>query len=296
MVDALSGVSAVGPVVSGHAIDSALSVAPQNVPSGVELSQAVANELSGLELSRTGQLIESILGITLPQNEETVKTQALLGSPAVSGDQSTADLAHVLSHALSNSGIFYESHLADWVSGLRSQTQILQEPQAQLDRPTKPRPDVLPSGPTHDLLQNAHTLTASLTRTIHPQSLGVLQQQLQSLDSQVIPWQGQIWPGQDLQWSVQPDDVYPHGDQEHGAGSSPIHWKSTLKLSLPHLGEVLAELRLGPQGCQISLITDALQVSKMKLALPVLGTRLQDAGIRTEQLSVQPKDIESKVV
>jgi hypothetical protein len=295
MVDALSGISAVGPVVSGHAIDSSLSVAPQNVPVSIDLAKAVANELSSLELSSTGQLIESVLGVTLPQTEETVVAQALLASPAVSGNLSTVDLAQSLSKAVSNSGIFYESHLAEWVSGLRSHTQILQEPQAQLKSPIKAHPDTLSQVPTDHFLQTAHTLTASLSSTIHPQSLGVLQQQLQSLDTQVIPWQGQIWPGQNLQWTVQPD-LNPDGSQEPYTGSSPIYWKSTLKLSLPHLGEVLAELRLSPQGCQISLITEADQVSGMKQALPVLDTRLKNAGIRAELFSVQPKENESNVV
>lgn len=288
MVDALSGVSAVGPVIAGQASNTSLGTIPLNTTSGLDIAKAVANELSSLELSSTGQLIESVLGIALPQTEQSPQAEPLLASPALSGQNSTPELAQSLNDALAKSGIFYESHLADWVSGLRTQAQILEEPQAKLDQSVATQMHPSSESPAN-ALQSAHTLSAILTNGIHPQSVGILQQQLQSMDNQVIPWQGQIWPGQDLQWSVQSDSQRDE-EQQHHPTPSPIQWKSTLKLSLPHLGEVQAELRLGPQGCQISLISEAHQVSDLKQALPILGTRLQDAGIRPEQLTVKPKE------
>jgi len=290
MVDALSGVSAVGPVGAGHAIDSSLGVVPQNVPTNLDIAKAVATEASSLELSRTGQIIESVLGISVPQTESSPSLQALLPvPPSLLGQSSTTELAQSLNQALSNSGLFYESHLADWVSGLRSQAQILQEPQATLRQSAIINPNATNSGLTNEIAQNTSTLSASLPSGIHPQSVAILQHQLQSIDNQMIPWQGQIWPGQNVEWTVQPD-IHPDEDHQQHTSSSPIRWKSTLKLSLPNMGEVHAELSLGPQGCQIHLTTEPQQLAQVQHALPVLATRLQDAGIRPEQLRVKPKE------
>jgi Flagellar hook-length control protein FliK len=290
MVDALSGVSAVGPINPGHTIDSSLGGVQQNLSSPLEIAKTLANEASSLELSSTGQLIESVLGIHPPQSEPSVSLQPLVPiPPSLLGQASTKELAQSLHEAISNSGIFYESHLADWLSGLRSQAQIMQEPQAKLAPSTILNLGANSPRPSPELTQNAHSELASLPSGIHPQSVTILQHQLQSIDNQIIPWQGQIWPGQSMEWTVQPD-IHPDEEQQQPTNASPIRWKSTLKLSLPNMGEVHAELSLGPQGCQIDLTTEPQQLSQIQNALPVLATRLQDAGIRAEQLRVKPKE------
>lgn len=286
MVDALSGVSAVGPVNAGRALDFSQGASPLNAATGLDLAKAAATDLSSLELSRTGQLIESVMSVNLPQTDHTSLTSPLLPSPAVAGQASTLELAQSLHSSLSLSGLFYESHLADWVSGFRSQAQVLQEPQAKLTN-EKTGLSSPGSDPTLTTLKQAEvSLASALPSGVHPQSIGILQHQLQAIDNQIIPWQGQIWPGQDLDWKIEPDS---DPNAEHPQGASPIRWKSTLKLTLPMLGEIHAQLILGPQGCQISLISEAHQVAEIKNALPSLGMRLQDAGIRAEQLTVKPR-------
>ena len=52
-----------------------------------------------------------------------------------------------------------------------------------------------PAGPTP-------SPDSPLSQTIAPQLQGLVQQQLEALATQSFSWQGQIWPGQDMQWEI----------------------------------------------------------------------------------------------
>ena len=58
--------------------------------------------------------------------------------------------------------------------------------------------------------------------------------------NQQIVWRGELWPGQPLQWEIAAEER-PGG--QPGEEAAP-EWRTTLRLALPHLGAVDAELRL----------------------------------------------------
>jgi hypothetical protein len=62
------------------------------------------------------------------------------GQPA-----SAAALAGALAQTVSDSGLFYESHLAEFAAGSRTLAQMAQEPQARWSAPVAARPDVAAS-------------------------------------------------------------------------------------------------------------------------------------------------------
>lgn len=80
-------------------------------------------------LSRAGQLIGSLLpaegDVATPVTLN--RGQPLLAQPPLAGSQ----LAPVLADAVKQSGLFYESHQAQWVTGRMPLQQLLLEPQAQ---------------------------------------------------------------------------------------------------------------------------------------------------------------------
>ena len=83
------------------------------------------------------------------------------GAPALSRTPSNVPhLAGAIAETISGSGLFYESHLAEWVDGARTLAQIRTEPQ---------------NGP------NPPAATSD---------------QLQALSSGAIAWRGEVWPGQ----------------------------------------------------------------------------------------------------
>jgi hypothetical protein len=90
-------------------------------------------EAAATSLSRTGQLISNLLAgardlkggtMALPLNSN----QPLATGPPTSG----RDLLPLLEQAITQSGMFYESHQAEWVEGRYSKAQLLQEPQGKL--------------------------------------------------------------------------------------------------------------------------------------------------------------------
>ena len=62
--------------------------------------------------------------------------QPLLAQPPQSPGQAAAQLAPTLAKAVTQSGLFYEAHQAQWVSGKLPLAQLLQEPQGQRSAPS----------------------------------------------------------------------------------------------------------------------------------------------------------------
>ena len=79
-------------------------------------------------LSQTGRLISFLLtGQPTPQPASLAGNQPLLNTPPASG----AQLVPMLRQALGQSGLFYESHQAQWVLGKLDTAALLREPQGQ---------------------------------------------------------------------------------------------------------------------------------------------------------------------
>lgn len=87
-------------------------------------------------ISDTGRLIGQLLPAEgeAPPPAALSRGQAVLAQPPVNGGQ----LANALRNAVSQSGLFYEAHQAQWVAGERPLNSLRAEPQGQL--PVAPRP------------------------------------------------------------------------------------------------------------------------------------------------------------
>ncbi|MBV8158543.1 MAG: flagellar hook-length control protein FliK [Dyella sp.] len=75
--------------------------------------------------------------------------------------QSAPLLATKLASLLDQSGMFYEAHLAEWVSGARTLKDIAREPQAQLARPTPNGPGAMPPAAADEPLRQLLALPYS---------------------------------------------------------------------------------------------------------------------------------------
>lgn len=91
------------------------------------------NSATPVAISQTGrwlgQIVQGDAG-EASRPEQLGRLTRLTDGPPVD----TARLAVSLREALSTSGLFYESHLAEWAAGERDLNSILQEPQASLTR------------------------------------------------------------------------------------------------------------------------------------------------------------------
>lgn len=195
-------------------------------------------------------------------------------------------LAGALRTALGNSGLFYESHQAQWIRGERSTMQLLVEPQNQLTNRSASIPDTnlpaqmnkevatpSPSGSGQSGAAQAKA-AADSGLPIARELLPLVQQQLHALETHQLNWIGLAWPGQEMRWEI-------HGQPEHQARQQgERQWNTEVELALPRLGNVRANLVLGNGGLHLTLIAANLAtVEMLNHNLPHLRNSLADTHV-----------------
>jgi hypothetical protein len=233
-------------------------------------------------LSTTGRQLAALMlpagAAKTPLATEAVG--ALLGARPADSVKVSGELAQTLS----GSGLFYESHQAEWVTGLRTLAQVMQEPQA---RGAKQAPAGSPSAPVAVVLTDAANLQAVVSavrqgdaQPIAPHTLPLVQQQLVALDTATVFLQVEIWPKQLMQWAV--EERRTGNDAE---ADSQQDWHTQLRLQLPRLGEVNARLSVGAEKISIRLDTDrassatVLQENRASLLEALAAAGLSSVGI-----------------
>lgn len=173
-----------------------------------------------------------------------------------------------LQQTVKESGLFYESHLGKWVRGEMALENIQREPQARLLQAPGPRLD-LP-----DL------------EGMPEQAARLASRQLHMLEGGPFLWQGQVWPGQVAEWQVQERERERAEDEAAGQ-----KWHSQLRLSLPRLGEIAAELDVGALGLRIRLRPGAPEtLAEINAAMPELVQRLRAAELNLSSVLAELAD------
>ncbi|MDB5989723.1 MAG: flagellar hook-length control protein FliK [Herbaspirillum sp.] len=211
--------------VSGPALRGAGSAAAAggiaNAPSAPPGAPPLPSSVN-ITLSTAGQLINNLLQAQPSGNPAVIapRTPALTGPPTMP----TPQIANALQNSVSLSGAFYESHVAQWVDGTRALADLQREPQAQIG--------------------HAIDNTALLTRpnAASTEIGNIVNVQLNTLDQQRITWQGEVWPGQHMQWDIARDNSQqtPRPDGQEAQPS----WQSVVRFNFEHLGTVAASIRL----------------------------------------------------
>lgn len=141
--------------------------------------------------------------------------------------------------------------------------------------------------------QQAAALAAAIERTIPPperESLRIperlmplVHQQLETLATHQAQWQGQIWPGQQMQWTVFDPEQHAQG----GLDEEVAPWSSSIRLTLPSLGGVNAHLVLSPQGLALRVEADEAATTARLLAdRQSLADALNAAGIALTSMTI----------
>lgn len=123
---------------------SAQTVIARRTESQANSAQVDARPYPYARISDAGRLI----GGLLPAEGEAPPPAALnRGQPLLAqAPNAGAELAPALQKAVSQSGLFYEAHQAQWVTGERSLASLRAEPQGQLPTPPRPLPAAGPAG------------------------------------------------------------------------------------------------------------------------------------------------------
>lgn len=248
-------------------------------------------------LSQAGKLIGFLLtGQPAPETPRLNGGAALLpAAPQSPGAAST--LATSLAGAVQQSGLFYESHQARWLAGQIDTATLQLEPQGKAAISAAARATVTEATP---YLAPGSTETAespSGTTPLRPQAeqaapiperlLPLVHQQLDAIATQHIVWQGQVWPGQNMEWEIEEADQERRNDD----GEPDPRWNTTLRLTLPGLGGVEAQLHLTPAGVAVRLIADseatrdALDAAQGRLAEALDAANVPLTGLVAERRS-----------
>jgi len=243
--------------------------------------------------------------------------QQLGNKPVWPSEQQVPDskiLAGALRETLGKSGLFYESHQAQWIRGERSTSQLLEEPQNLL---MGKNPMVTPHGlsygaarpavtPAHQtippLVEPAaeqatpgkgaaaqETLavqarpTGDAMQPIAKELVHLVQQQLHTLEQHHLIWTGQVWPGQQMQWEIrgQPEQRRQKQQEER-------QWSTEMEMALPNLGNINAHLVFGESGLRLKLrAADQTTVELFNSALSGLKNSMADVGIQVAAAIVE---------
>lgn len=159
-------------------------------------------------------------------------------------------LAADLKKALERSGLFYESHLQEYLAGHRALSEIRLEP------------------------QNQQQASAS----------ALLPQQLSILEQQRLSWHGEVWPGQKMNWNI---DLQDHHRESGDDPSEQQTIATDMTLHLPRLGEVKATIRLHDGQVRIALAADVAQtLTVMQTEMASLSHAITRHGQRLNELTV----------
>ncbi len=120
---------------------------------------------------------------------------------------------------------------------------------------------------------------------VHPQAVPLVQQQLQTLDSRQVTWQGQVWPGQVMHWTIN-EDQSRHGQSGQGEDTA-ASWHTRLSLQLPNLGGVSAKLAFVNGAVQLDISAkNSISVAMMRQRQTDLAERFAGSGLQLSGVTI----------
>lgn len=226
-------------------------------------------------------------------------------------------LAAALDRAVSGSGLFYESHLLQYLGGTRTLVQLMQEPQAHLQLGAEsfsglPVAAYGPgrSGDAAQTLANDFSrqdfavetqsaeaigtpnLAGPVNAVIHPAAMALVHQQLELLAVPMFRWGGELVPGTPLDWEISEEATgHPAAD---GGLAQAAGWSTRLVITLPTLRTVELRLSLAGSSLKVHLAAgeshtvDLLNEARHQLPLRLGAIGLELSGVQVAALAPAP--------
>ncbi len=262
------------PRTTRSGVSAATQLIDHYVVAAEEIRSQQNNASAPASLSAAGKLINSVLLAAQENNAPSF----LMGKTAIVSSPTTPaeNIALALHDTLKFSGLFYESHLVEWAEGKRSIAALMLEPQMQKSNPIAP-------------------LQTDGKPIEFPQIINL---QLSSLEQQSTHWRGEVWPGQTMEWEVHkdtsqdtPEDRNNRNPNSNDDDSEAASWHSAVRFNFPHLGSVLANIRLMNTHVQIHINTPTENVAAtLRTHIGALADALTAAGTSLDSMTVKHHD------
>lgn len=232
---------------------------------------------------------------TAPAEAPAALFKALMGSAPADA----ASAGESLRLRLKESGIFYESHLARWFSGDLSLDELLKEPQGRLSHLNRVAvaaqlPVPADNEPVREAARRMGTevMEALVQRgapgRLHEEHVDsrvapLVREQLTMLQNGQIVFQGELFPGQRMEWAVRERESRRNNDGERERS-----WDTSLRLELPGLGGITARLILDHGRVSVDFGVDRSEaVRRLEQGKKGLTEQLQAAGLQTGEIGVR---------
>ena len=229
-------------------------------------------------ISTTGRFLGTLMQGTLKHSLPDILSSITSPPPILNKTPiNSTELPSLLQKAIIQSGLFYESHQAQWINGENTLENLHHEPQSKLMLVTT------------DMPATKSVMSASLNADmpINAQSIPLVLQQLATLETGHLFWHGEVWQNQPMEW-----DIYEqsHDSKENKPGPA-AQWRTQIRLSMPELGDITAKIELNAQGIYIKLDASQLETASLlkNNQLP-LTTDMQSAGLIIQSVEVQHDD------
>jgi len=259
---------------------------------GAELERALRGSTGRLPVAPTVRGSAPLIEIPPPSplppdasaDDRTVVARSVLG------------LAYALRDAVTQSGLFYESHLARWVADDFPQASLDREPQAATLPPVTDVPgDVTARTPIDARMSVATALAASAadpaagdrasSATAARGDAPLLRQQLDVLDTRQFAWVGELWPGQRTAIRFEEDNNHP-ATRDPSPAAKP-QMRAHIILELPTLGTVGAEIAIVEGSVHLQITTDGpAATQKLHAARAELAEALAARALPAAEIAV----------
>lgn len=267
-------------------------------------------------LSNAGRLIGNLLQLAQQDDMPAaiVGKTPLVATPGASAPH----IAGALQNAIAFSGVFYESHVAQWAMGTRPASDLLREPAAKRSLVTlNGTPQSIPAESAtpdlgrlmanvrewvggeralSDLLRTSRStpeqdgitaLAGKLPELPGNEAIKLISLQLDTLEQKRIMWQGELFPGHPLEWEISDDTPEQKNEQSEPEKS----WNSTVRFTLPTLGSVSATIRLSGEHVQVQVNTANEEIAAtLRNHGALLADALGAAGSTLDSLLVRQTD------
>ncbi len=202
--------------------------------------------------------------------------------------RSVLALAFALRDAVTQSGLFYESHLARWVADDYPQSELDHEPQAGMPAQPVASADA-PATAAASMLAvadaGADPDPAAANAPAPPAASPLLRQQLDVLDTQQFVWVGEAWPGLRTAIRFEQDREHPTAQEPVAEGAPLI--RAHVILELPELGTVGAEIAIVQGSVRLQITTDGpAATARLHAARAELAEALAARALPASEIAV----------